>query len=150
MLKRHRKDGELLTREGKLGLVHFKWIYGTMLLLLEWIWSIGPTSFGEGFYRYSKTFRNCVVHGLRVPSACESFSLSITRAKHLSATNHVYASDIRLYARASGMRVRSPAAGRQHRAPWPLSVVPAGLRTPPQERERAQGQGRSRLSPGEL
>lgn len=37
MLKRHRKDGELLTLEGKVALAFFRWIYGTMLLSLEWI-----------------------------------------------------------------------------------------------------------------
>lgn len=48
------------------------------------------------------------------------------------------------------MCLRGPPARGEHRAAGALPLVPAGLRAPPQERERPQGESRGRLPPGQL
>lgn len=63
---------------------------------------------------------------------------------------HVHASDVWFYARTSGLCLRSPPARGEHRASWALSVVPPGVRAPPQKWECSQSESRSCFSSGEL
>lgn len=61
---------------------------------------------------------------------------------------HVDFTVLRVYAGASGVRLRGAATGRKPGEARPLPVVSARLRSPPQERKRPESQGGGRLSPG--
>lgn len=64
--------------------------------------------------------------------------------------HHVDIAVLRVYAGASGVRLRGVAAGRQPGEARPLPVVSTRLRSPPQKRERPQSKGGGGFSPGEL
>lgn len=61
-----------------------------------------------------------------------------------------HAALLRLHPGASGLRLRSATAVRQHRTTGKIPLVAAGLRAPPEERECPQGQGHGGLSSRKL